>query len=185
MIPIQILFVNLVTDGLPALALGVDPPDPAVMERPPRPPGESVFARGLGGRIALRGALIGVMTLLVFAYGLGPAGMGLRGARTIALATLIMSQLFHVFDARSEDRNFLEVGLFSNPWAILAVLSSIVMLLGIIYWPPLARLFYTVRLDPADWLVVVAASGGIQLFSTVRYLMGRERVTAPIPAGDG
>jgi Ca2+-transporting ATPase len=185
MIPIQILFVNLVTDGLPALALGVDPPDPAVMERPPRPPGESVFARGLGGRIALRGALIGVMTLLVFAYGLGPAGMGLRGARTIALATLIMSQLFHVFDARSEDRNFLEVGLFSNPWAILAVLSSIVMLLGIIYWPPLARLFYTVRLDPADWLVVVAASGGIQLFSTVRYLIGRERVTAPIPAGDG
>ncbi len=183
LVPIQILFVNLVTDGLPALALGVDPPDPGVMDRPPRPPGESVFARGLGGRIAVRGLLIGVMTLLVFAYGLGPAGMGLRGARTIALATLIMSQLFHVFDARSEDRNFLEVGVFSNRWAVLAVLSSVSMLAGIIYWPPLARLFYTVPLTARDWLVVVAASGGIQVFSTIRYLLGRERPDARLAAG--
>ncbi len=171
LLPIQILFVNLVTDGLPALALGVDPPDPDVMRRPPRPPGESIFARGLGGRIIWRGLLIGVITLLVFLWALGPAGMSLREARTTALATLILSQLFHVFDARTEGRNFLEVGLFSNPWAVLAVTSSIMMLAAITYWPVLARLFYTDPLTVHDWLVVVLASGAVQLFSTVRYLL--------------
>jgi Ca2+-transporting ATPase len=180
LLPIQILFVNLVTDGLPALALGVDPPDPDVMRRPPRPPGESIFARGLGARIAWRGTLIGVLTLLTFMWGLGPAGMSLREARSLALATLIMSQLFHVFDARTEDRNFLEVGLFSNPWAVLAVGSSITMLLGILYWPPLARLFYTDPLTVQDWGVVILASGAIQLFSLVRHLVAPTGVREPL-----
>jgi Ca2+-transporting ATPase len=179
LLPIQILFVNLVTDGLPALALGVDPPDPDVMRRPPRPPGESIFARGLGIRIAWRGTLIGVLTLLTFLWGLGPAGMSLREARSLALATLIMSQLFHVFDARTEDRNFLEVGLLSNPWAVLAVGSSITMLLGILYWTPLARLFYTDPLTVQDWGVVILASGAIQLFSLVRYLVAPAGVREP------
>jgi Ca2+-transporting ATPase len=170
LLPIQILFVNLVTDGLPAMALGIDPPDPGVMDRQPRPPGESIFARGLGVKIAFRGILIGVSTLAVFGLSLGPFGMGLREARSMALATLILSQLFHVFDARTEDRSFLEVGLLSNPWAVLAVLSSVAMLLSVIYVPGLSQLFKTDPLAPGDWVVVVLASGFIQLLAAMRDL---------------
>ncbi len=168
LLPIQILFVNLVTDGLPAMALGIDPPSPGVMDRPPRPPSESIFARGLGTKIAFRGILIGVSTLAVFALSMGPLGMGLREARSMALATLILSQLFHVFDARAEDRSFLEVGLFSNPWAVLAVLSSIAMLLAVVYVPWLSQLFKTDPLAVGDWAIVVAASGFIQVLAAVR-----------------
>ncbi|OLZ09745.1 ATPase [Sulfobacillus thermosulfidooxidans] len=168
LLPIQILFVNLVTDGLPAMALGVDPPSPGVMDRPPRDPNESIFARGLGTKIAFRGLLIGVSTLLVFIWSLQLWGMGLREARTMALATLIMSQLFHVFDARAEDRSFLEIGLFSNIWAVLAVLSSVMMLLAIIYVPSLRELFKTDPLGLLDWGIVVLASGFIQLLAAVR-----------------
>ncbi len=168
LLPIQILFVNLVTDGLPAMALGVDPPSSGVMDRPPRPPDESIFARGLGTKIAFRGLLIGVSTLLVFIGSLQLWGMGLREARTMALATLILSQLFHVFDARAEDRSFIEIGLFSNMWAVLAVLSSIIMLLVIIYVPSLRELFKTDPLGLVDWGVVILASGFIQLLAAVR-----------------
>ena len=170
LLPIQILFVNLVTDGLPAMALGIDPPDPGVMDRRPRPPKESIFARGLGTKIGFRGILIGVSTLAVFALSLGPWGMGLREARSMALATLVLSQLFHVFDARAEDRSFLEVGLFSNPWAVLAVLSSIMMLIAILYVPWLGQLFKTDPLAFGDWLIVVAASGFIQFLAAFRDL---------------
>ncbi|HBQ94244.1 MAG TPA: ATPase, partial [Sulfobacillus sp.] len=168
LLPIQILFVNLVTDGLPAMALGVDPPGPGVMDRPPRPPKENIFARGLGQKIAFRGILIGVSTLLVFVWCLQVWGMGLREARTMALTTLILSQLFHVFDARAEDRSFLEIGLFSNMWAVGAVLSSIFMLLAIIYLPYLRELFKTDPLGGLDWVLVVLASGFIQLLAALR-----------------
>lgn len=173
LLPIQILFVNLVTDGLPAMALGIDPPDPGVMNRPPRPPQESIFARGLGTKIGFRGILIGVSTLVVFALSIGAWGMGLREARTMALATLILSQLFHVFDARAEDRSFLEVGLFSNPWAVMAVLSSITMLVAIVYLPWLSHLFKTDPLTIGDWAIVFVASAFIQLLAAVRDLVLR------------
>lgn len=170
LLPIQILLVNLVTDGLPAMALGIDPPAPGVMDRKPRPPGESIFARGLGTKIAFRGILIGVSTLAVFALSLGPWGMGLREARSMALATLILSQLFHVFDARAEDRSFLEVGLLSNPWAVLAVLSSVAMLLTVIYIPWLGELFKTDPLAWGDWLIVILFSGFVQFLAALRDL---------------
>lgn len=173
LLPIQILFVNLVTDGLPAMALGIDPPAPGVMERPPRPPKESVFARGLGTKVAFRGILIGLSTLLVFGWALGPMGMGLREARTMALATLVMSQLLHVFDARAEERSFLEVGLFSNPWVVLAVLSSVLMLAAIIYVPSLQVLFKTDPLSGVDWIVVMVASGFIQMSAVLRDIVTR------------
>jgi len=175
LLPIQILLINLVTDGLPALALGVDPAVPGLMDHPPRPPQESIFARGLGTKIAFRGILIGVSTLVVFAWAIGPLALGLREARTLALATLVMSQLFHVFDARSEDRNFMEIGVFSNPWAVLAVLSSIAMLVAVIYLPVLTDLFKTSPLSGRDWMIVVFASGFVQLGAVLRSLVSRPR----------
>ena len=181
LLPIQILFVNLVTDGLPALALGVDPPDPAVMTRPPLPPSESTLARGLGAKIVVRGLLIGVTTVLVFFWALTLGGLGMREARTLALATLVMSQLFHVFDARVEDRNFLEVGLFTNPWAVAAVASSVALLVAITYVPSLSLVFKTDPLNAGDWVLVVGASGFIQAASAVRHLFRGAPAAARTP----
>ncbi len=173
LLPIQILLVNLATDGLPAMALAIDPPAPGLMDRPPRSPHESVFAHGLGAKIAFRGLFIGISTLIVFAWALGPLASGLREARTLALGTLVMSQLLHVFDVRSEDRNFLEVGLLSNPWAVLAVISSIMMMAAVIYLPNLRELFNTYPLSVRDWGIVLFASGFIQIGSALRGVITR------------
>jgi P-type Ca2+ transporter type 2C len=172
LLPGQILLVNLVTDGLPAMALGVDPPDPDVMRRPPRSPSEGPFARGLAAKILGRGVLIGLATLATFIWGLWPAGFAdpatLVKARTLALSTLVLSQLFHVFDCRSETRSIWEVGLFSNRWLVAAVLTSVATLLAAIYWEPLAAVFRTVPLSPADWAVVLLAAGAGQITDVLR-----------------
>ncbi|MFZ5816708.1 MAG: cation-translocating P-type ATPase [Bacillota bacterium] len=167
LLPIQILFVNLVTDGLPAMALGVDPLDKDVMSRPPRRPDEGVFARRLGIKILGRGTLIGLGTLAAFITGLvtvpGTPGMApysdplvLAHARTMALATLVCAQLIHVFDCRSERRSIFETPFFSNPWLVAAVGSSITALLLAIYWQPMATVFGTAPLSTAQWLIVLA-----------------------------
>ena len=99
--PIQILFVNLATDGLPAIALGVDPPDKDIMRQSPREKNEGIFARGLWEKIIVRGSLKGVCTLLSFMSG-RYYGMDLATCRTITMCTLVMSQLLHVFECRSQ-----------------------------------------------------------------------------------
>ena len=122
--PIQILFVNLATDGLPAIALGVDPADKDIMRQQPREKDESIFARGLWEKIVVRGCLIGVCTLLSFMVGRFYM-LDLATCRTIALCTLVMSQLFHVFECRSERHSIFEIKLFTNPYLVGAVLISI------------------------------------------------------------
>jgi len=167
LLPIQILWVNLVTDGLPAMALGVDPAEPDVMRRPPRHPNESVFSRGLGRRIGIRGLMIGLLTLGLFAYDYLMLG-NLTHARTVAFATLVMSQLFHVFDARSERRSLFEVGLFTNPFLLVAVSISTSMLLLVIYHPGLAKVFQTIPLNFRDWTLVVLFAGAAQMLIWLR-----------------
>ena len=183
LLPIQILFVNLVTDGLPALALGVEPPEPDVMRRPPRRPDEGVFARRLGIKILGRGILIGVGTLAAFVVGAMTATMTpgltplqdpqvLERARTMALATLVCAQLIHVFDCRSERRTIFETGLFDNPWLVGAVASSLTALLLAIYWPPLSTVFDTSALTWRDWgVVLVFASVGETAVALRRFLL--------------
>ncbi|HLN61471.1 MAG TPA: cation-translocating P-type ATPase [Symbiobacteriaceae bacterium] len=183
LLPIQILFVNLVTDGLPAMALGVEPPEPDVMRRPPRRPDEGVFARRLGIKIIGRGFLIGLGTLGAFVVGLltatGTPGMlplqdplVLERARTMALATLVSAQLIHVFDCRSERRTIFETGLFGNPWLVGAVLSSLTALLLAIYWTPMSTVFGTAQLNMREWVVILGfASVGEMAVALRRFLM--------------
>ena len=152
MLPIQILFVNLATDGLPAIALGVDPADKDIMNQQPRDKKEGIFARGLTEKILVRGCLIGVCTLLSFVGGMY-FGMSLETCRTMALATLVMSQLFHVFECRSERHSIFEINLFTNPYLVLAVSTSIIMLLGIIYIPFFRTIFHTTILGLNSWLL--------------------------------
>ncbi|RNC29474.1 MAG: Calcium-transporting ATPase [Candidatus Dichloromethanomonas elyunquensis] len=159
LLPIQILWVNLVTDGLPAMALGVDGTEPDIMKRSPRSPAESVFARGLGRRIMIRGTMIGIGTLLVFVVGLW-YGAGLLTARTMAFSTLVFSQLFHVFDCKSERRGIFEVGIFSNLFLVLAVMLSTAMQLSVIYLPFLQNIFKTAPLHTWQWVLILTVSGG-------------------------
>ncbi|HEY8394183.1 MAG TPA: cation-transporting P-type ATPase [Thermaerobacter sp.] len=157
--PIHILLVNLVTDGLPAVALGLEPAEPDVMNRPPRRPEESLLAGGLGRRILIRGAIIGVTTLAVFVAGWVHTG-DLERARTMALATLVLSQMVHVFDCRSERRTAFDVPVSANPALLGAVASSVGVLAAVIYWQPLVAYFHTVPLWAGDWVLV---AGGVAL----------------------
>jgi Ca2+-transporting ATPase len=157
--PMQLLWINLVTDGLPAMALGVDSADRTVMQRPPRDPAEGVFSRGLGRKIVTRGVLIGLSTAGIYAYTLY-ALKDLSLARTMAFVTLIAAQLIHVYDCRSETMGILEKGITTNPLLNIGVLTSALMTGAVLYVPYLSRLFETVPLDAAA-LVFSVSLGGI------------------------
>lgn len=153
--PIQILWINLVTDGLPALALGVDPPEARLMELPPRRRDEGLFSRGLWGNLLLRGIMIGAVTVTLFGAALN-SGAELAKARTIAFATLILAQLVYVYDCRSEGapfskrrRNLLLDG---------AVLSSCLLMVIVIHHPLLRTIFGTLPLSAGEWAVAFAAA---------------------------
>ena len=168
--PIQILFVNLATDGLPAIALGVDPPDKDIMRQSPREKNEAIFARGLWEKIIVRGSLIGVCTLLSFMSG-RYYGMDLATCRTITMCTLVMSQLLHVFECRSERHSIFEINIFSNIYLLGAVLVSMTMICCILYIPFLSGIFNTVALNLGQWLLVIFFSGIIFLINSVYLLI--------------
>ena len=159
----QLLWINLVTDGAPALALGVDPVDPRVMSRPPRPKGERVITGRMWTGIIFVGAVMAAGTLLVLDWSM-PGGLiegsgSLRYAQTMAFTTLVLFQLFNVFNARSDEQSAFR-GLFANRLAWGAVAVSLVLQAGVIYVPFLQKAFSTVALGPGDWLraTIVASS---------------------------
>jgi len=164
--PIQILFVNLATDGLPAIALGVDPPDKDIMRQAPRGKKESIFARGLSEKIMVRGCLIGICTLLSFMLG-RYSRLDLSTCRTIALATLVLSQLFHVFECRSERHSIFQVKIFTNLYLVGAVTISVIMLCSILYIPFLQGVFHTVPFKLREWLIVLFFSGIIAMVNSI------------------
>ncbi|MEN1966934.1 calcium-translocating P-type ATPase, SERCA-type [Lentibacillus sp. N15] len=157
LVPVQILWVNLVTDGLPAMALGLDKPEQDVMRHAPRNPREGVFARGLGFKIISRGILIGVVTLIAFMVTYHNNSGQLVHGQTVAFTTLVMAQLIHVFDCRSENSVFAR-NPFENIYLVLAVLSSLLLLLVVIYLEPLQPIFHTIALGLNDWLLIIFLS---------------------------
>ncbi|MDF2719211.1 MAG: ATPase, partial [Paenibacillus sp.] len=168
LVPIQILWVNLVTDGLPAMALGVDQPEKDLMQQKPRTAKENIFARRLGWKIVSRGILIGVCTLAAFWLMLREnpdSAHGLVKAQSVAFATLVMAQLIHVFDCRSS-RSIFHRNPLQNKYLVLAVLSSLALMLVVMYVEPLQPIFKTVPLGLKEW--------GITLFfaSVPTFLMG-------------
>lgn len=167
LLPIQILLVNLATDGLPAMALSLEKPEGDIMTNPPRKKGESIFSNKLSYKIILRGILIGLCTVVSFAMSLVIFKGNLKLARTIALCTLVMSQLFHVFECRSERHSVLKIGLFSNMYLNLSVLSSNIMLLLVVYNSTLQRIFSTEGLGLKQWGIVLIFSGTISVISSL------------------
>ena len=169
LIPIQILWINLVTDGFPALALGVDPPEAGLMNRPPRDPAESIFARGRGRSIVEIGLLMSVLVLIAFFW----VGKDVDHARTIAFSTLVLVQLAHTVNCRSERRSIFRIGIFSNIYLVGAVLLSLSLQLAVVYVPWLQPLFRTVSLGLSDWILIVVLSLGIVGFGELRKAMKR------------
>lgn len=157
LVPIQILWVNLVTDGLPAMALGLDRPEDDVMKRKPRHPKEGMFARGLGWKVISRGFLIGFVTLLAFLTIYRKYPDQLAYAQTVAFATLVLTQLIHVFDCRSE-KSIFSRNPFGNMYLVGAVISSIILMLVVIYVPALQQVFHTEPIQLKDWLLIIGLS---------------------------
>jgi Ca2+-transporting ATPase len=160
----QLLWINLVTDGAPALALGVDPADAGLMTEAPRPRDEGVITRSMWTGIVFVGAIMAVGTLLVLDASL-PGGLiegsgSMRYAQTMAFTTLMLFQLFNVFNARSDERSAF-IGLFSNKWLCGAVLLSLVLQVAVIYTPLLQQAFSTVSLSLGDWLRCTAAASWV------------------------
>ena len=179
LVPIQILWVNLVTDGLPAMALGLDAPEGDVMRRKPRHPKEGVFARGLAWKIVSRGFLIGAMTLLAFIIAHNQNPNELKYAQTVAFATLVLAQLIHVFDCRSEHSVF-HRNPFGNMYLVGAVLISILLMLVVIYYPPLQPIFSTMPIQARDWLLIVGLSSIPTFLLVGSLLTGKSEKKKPI-----
>jgi len=160
----QLLWINLVTDGAPALALGVDPPDAALMEAPPRPATERVITGTMWYGIGLIGLVMAAGTLYILDAdlpgGLIPGNGTLRHAQTMAFTTLTLFQLFNLFNARS-DRHSAFRGMFRNAWLWAAIAQSALLQLVVVYTPVLQRAFSTTPLTASDWLrcLAVASTG--------------------------
>lgn len=156
--PIHILWVNLVTDTLPALSLGVDSGDPTVMDKKPRDPKATLFAEGAGVRLILNGALIGFLTLTAFAIGNKVYPDSLMHAQTMAFAVLSISQLFHSLNMRHPDKSILQLGLFTNKYLIYSILLGILLQVIVITVPALASIFKVYPLTLRDWAFVLILS---------------------------
>ena len=161
----QILWINLVTDGAPALALGVDPANAdAVMSQSPRPRDEPVITRRMWGGIFFVGAVMAVATLLVLDAAL-PGGLiegsgSIAFGQTMAFTTLMLSQLFNAFNARSEEQSAFQ-GLFRNRWLWAAMGVSLALHACVIYVPFLQQAFSTTALTLGDWLVCTAVASSV------------------------
>lgn len=153
LVAVQLLWVNLTTDGLPALALGIDPSDPDLMNRPPRNPGESVFTRPMKSLIFGVSLIMAAVVLPTFKWAM-QAG-GLIYAQTMVFTTIVMFEMFNAFNCRSERHSITKIGFFSNRWLVVAVAVSVIMQLAVLYTPAFDVLFDTVPLSLTDWLVIL------------------------------
>jgi Ca2+-transporting ATPase len=151
--PLQILWMNLVTDGVPALALALEPGEADLMQRPPAEPGESIFARGIGSYILRVGVVFALITIALMVWS------ARSGApwQTMVFTTLCLAQMGHALAARS-DRPLLQVAPFSNPWLIWAVLVTTALQLALLYVPTLASFFGTTPLSGPDLAICVGVS---------------------------
>jgi len=172
LIAIQILWVNLATDGLPALALAVDPAAPDIMKRKPRPRNETVFNRPVISLIVIGGVWSMVVNLGIFSWALG-VGKSLIEAQCLVFMTLIVIQFFKSFNFRSDRLAIFEIGMLGNKWLIGAVLVSFGMTMPLLYVPVLQEVFHTYPLTMVDWAIVVLSSASIFVILEVGKLVIR------------
>ena len=173
---IHLLWVNLTTDGLPALALSVDPPDPDIMEQPPRDPKSSIFTKNILINIGVIGLVMAATMIPMFVWKMTELGGSwadpnnplLPEAQTMVLGTMVMFELFTALACRSEIHSFFKLGLLGNKWLISANLSSLALLFAVMYIPGLQHPFHIVSLQAEDWMWIIPIS--LSGFVTVEIL---------------
>lgn len=170
LLPLQILWMNLVTDGLPALALGVEKAEKNVMKRRPYSSQESIFGRGMVTYIAVMGV---IMSLVALGVGLWAFRSGDANWQSLVFTTLIFCQLGLALGVRSEDDSLFKIGIFSNPALIGAVLLTLALQLAVLYWSPLQTLFGTAALTGGDLAIAVVA--GLFVFAVTEVWKGLRR----------
>lgn len=178
LLPIHILWINLVTDGLPALAFSVEPAERGIMRRPPRPPDESLFARGMWQYILWVGLLIGGVSLLSQAWAIA---RGVTYWQTIVFTVLTFAQIFHSLAVRSDSEPVWRLGLFSNVPLLAAVGLTIALQLLVIYVPALNPVFKTEPLPPGDLLACCGFASIVLVAVETRKLVRRHRVARDSP----
>lgn len=158
LLPIQLLWLNLVTDSFPALAIGVEPAEPNIMQQKPRDTKEGILDKVMYGGIVFQAVAISGACLLVYYLGVQKYGIadGLTRVRTIVFTTLITAELLRAFSSRSQDYTLFKIGFFSNKAMNKAVLVSFALTIAVLYIPFLTGIFHTVPLSVEDWVIVLS-----------------------------
>ncbi len=154
LVAIQILWVNLATDGLPAIALSVDPPDPDLMTQKPRPRGQGVFTKEVVTLMVVGGVWSALVNLGVFRWALD-SGRGMLEAQALCFLTLVLIQFFKAYNFRSDKQSIFKIGFFRNKWLNITIVWEIALLVLIVYTPALQSPFHTFSMSGWDWLLVV------------------------------
>jgi Ca2+-transporting ATPase len=173
LIAVQLLWINLITDSFPAIALGMDPGNPDVMKEKPRDTKESFFAGGAGLHVLMGGVLIGILTILAFWFGYYEHGYSpfddkvpvitLEYARTMAFITLIMCQLFFSLAVRNTSKSIFQIGIFSNKYLTGAIVMGILLQVVVVTIPVIQRAFHLQMLDIQGWIIALSL-GLVPLF---------------------
>jgi Ca2+-transporting ATPase len=174
LLPLQILWMNLITDGLPALALGVEPAEENIMKRPPFSSHESIFGRGLVAFVAVMGV---VMSLISLGIGIWAFRSGDPAWQTLLFTTLIFSQVILALEVRSERSSLFRIGLFTNPLMVVAFLSTVGLQVAVVYLPFLQEVFSTAPLGTRD-LLIAFGSGLLVLVVVEAWKLVLRRMTA-------
>jgi Ca2+-transporting ATPase len=182
LLAIQILWVNLVTDGLPALAMGVDPPDPDVMIRQPRDPKEPILTRKSLYFIFYSGFIIGIGTLLLFLLymspytltGVKPSETVIIRAGTVAFTMLIVFQMINALNIRKEEHSLLGKEFIRNPYLLLAIASSVILHIIIVYSHVFQNVFHTIGLELIDWIIILSFGSILIIIDEFRTFLAKK-----------
>ncbi|MCL2341755.1 MAG: cation-translocating P-type ATPase C-terminal domain-containing protein [Firmicutes bacterium] len=155
LLAIQLLWINLVTDSFPAIALGLEPMEKDIMNKKPKNPKKGLFADGLWGKIFIEGIMIGTLTLVAFS--IGNALYGLEVGRTMAFISLSMLELVHSFNIRSEESIF-KIGIFKNKYLIGAFILGTLLQVIVVAVPGIAYIFNVVPLNKEQWIYTLLIS---------------------------
>jgi Ca2+-transporting ATPase len=177
LIAVQILYVNLATDGLPALALSVDPPDPDIMERAPRRRNQGIFTKPVIGYVVGLGVWTALVTLGVFLWALN-TGKSDAEAQSMCFVTLILIEFFNALNCRSDRFSIFKVGIFKNRWLVGAISWEIALMLAIVYVPFLQGPFNTFPLEGYEWAIAVGSAATalivVEIYKAIRLAMERK-----------
>ncbi len=174
LVAVQVLFVNLATDGLPAIALSVDPPEPDLMQRKPRPRKQSLFTPNVLGYLLTAGLWTTAVSLASFLWSM-KTGHPVNEAQSLCFVTLIFVEFFNALNCRSLDHSIFQIGFFKNKWLLLSIIGQIPLVLAIVYWAPLQTAFKTHALTGQEWAIALGLSSTIffsmELFKFIKRLV--------------